>query len=35
LAWALERIEWDVEKWRKDIFTNESTFETGKPDGSI
>jgi hypothetical protein len=35
LAWAVVRKDWDVETWRKYIFTDESTFETGKPDGSI
>ena len=35
LAWAQERKDWAVEKWREFIFTDESTFETGKPDGSL
>ena len=35
LEWAKERKDWAVEKWREFIFTDESTFETGKPDGSL
>ena len=35
LAWAQERKDWAVEKWCQFIFTDESTFETGKPDGSL
>ena len=35
LAWAMGRKDWGVETWRDHIFTDESTFETGKPDGSI
>ena len=35
LAWAMQHKDWDLEKWRQCIFGDESTFETGKPDGSI
>ena len=35
LAWAQKREDWAVEKWCEFIFTDESTFETGKPDGSL
>ena len=35
MEWALERKDWGMEEWREFIFTDESTFETGKPDGAI
>ena len=35
LAWVMNHKDWDTEKWRQCIFADESTFETGKPDGSI
>ena len=35
LAWAMGSKDWGLETWRDHIFTNKSTFETSKPDGSI
>ena len=35
LAWAMGRKDWGMDTWRSHIFTDESTFETGKPDSSI
>ena len=35
LEWALERKDWGTEEWCEFIFTDESSFETGKPDGAI
>ena len=35
LTWAMQHKDWDLEKWQTCIFGDESTFETGKPDGSI
>jgi hypothetical protein len=35
LAWATAQKDWDLEKWQHHIFTDESTFKTGKLDSSI
>ena len=35
LEWALHRRDWDLDMWKRHIFVDESTFQTGKPDGSI
>ena len=35
LAQAMGHKDQGLETWRDHIFTDESTFETGKPDGSI
>lgn len=31
----MARSNWGIEEWRECIFTDESTFETGKPDGAL
>ena len=35
LAWAQAHKDWNLEQWRNCIFDDESTFETGRPDGAI
>ena len=35
LVWAMGCRDWGVETWRDHIFTDKSTFETSKPNGSI